>query len=258
MSRRLLATRIAQARAPIAAAAEHGVGADVLGLHVCRPDDGDQPEEHEHEHLAEAAVAVGVRPAGVEPRRDDGGGADQQQPPAGGRSEHEPGHGRDAERRERRGLDLRRAGQARADEPQRADPVGVGAADPVGVVVGVVDADLQRQRHDERQQRLPPDERVGVRPPTRCPRAPVRPPPEGCAAGLPRSTGRWSAAAAWRLQGSASWRGQSATTTADDRSAPGPSTTARVVYLPPPDRVPVVVFRRDSRAGDAVPAPVDG
>ena len=52
-------------------------------------------------------------------------------------------------------------GEPGADQPHRADPVGVGAADAVGVVVGVVDADLQREPHHESEQRLPPD-RVAV------------------------------------------------------------------------------------------------
>ncbi len=47
------------------------------------------------------------------------------------------------------------------DQPQRADPVGIGAADAVGVVVGVVDAHLQRQRDQQRQQRLAHDHGVG-------------------------------------------------------------------------------------------------
>ncbi len=40
------------------------------------------------------------------------------------------------------------------DETHRADAVLVGAADAVGVVVGVVDADLEEQRDDEREQRI--------------------------------------------------------------------------------------------------------
>ena len=42
-------------------------------------------------------------------------------------------------------------GQAAGDEPDRADPHVVGAPHPVAVVVGVVDAHLQRQAHDERE-----------------------------------------------------------------------------------------------------------
>ena len=44
-------------------------------------------------------------------------------------------------------------GQPRPDQPHRADPLVVGAADAVGVVVGVVDADHQRDGDDQREQR---------------------------------------------------------------------------------------------------------
>ena len=110
-----------------------------LGLDVRRADDRDQPEEHEHHHLAEAEVAVGLRAAGVEPGRQHADRADRDQPPGGRRREHQPGDRRDAEGEERRPLHRAGRGRARPDQPHRADPVGVGAADAVGVVVGVVD-----------------------------------------------------------------------------------------------------------------------
>ena len=49
------------------------------------PTDRHQPEEDEHHHLAEAEVAVGPRPAGVEPGRDDAERPDEHQPPGGRR-----------------------------------------------------------------------------------------------------------------------------------------------------------------------------
>ena len=49
----------------------------------------------------------------------------------------------DPEADERGPLHRGRLGQAGADQSQRADPDRVGAADAVGVVVGVVHADLQ-------------------------------------------------------------------------------------------------------------------
>ena len=52
----------------------------------------------------------------------------------------------DAEEDEGRRQDGARACAARADQARRTDPVLVGAADAVGVVVRVVDADLQRER----------------------------------------------------------------------------------------------------------------
>ena len=68
MSRRLLATRIAQASAPTPMAAYSAAQLPRLGLDVRRADHRDQPEEHEDHHLAEPEVAVGLRAAGVEPR----------------------------------------------------------------------------------------------------------------------------------------------------------------------------------------------
>ena len=91
--------------------------------------------------------------------------------------------------RERRALHRPRpVVSAGADQPQRSDPVGVGAADPVGVVVGVVHADLQGQRDDQREERLPPH---GVR--RRTPRRRCRPgrgrrPRAACAGARLRST----------------------------------------------------------------------
>ena len=69
-------------------------------------------------------------------------------------------------------------------EPHRALAVLVGAAHAVGVVVGVVDADLQRERdHAAPRPRAPPDHAVGVgAPPPRCRRAPAPPPRPACAA----------------------------------------------------------------------------
>ena len=58
MSRRLLATRIAQASAPMPTAAYSAGPLPGLGLDVRRADHRDQPEEDEHHHLAEAEVAV--------------------------------------------------------------------------------------------------------------------------------------------------------------------------------------------------------
>ena len=83
-------------------------------------------------------------------------------------------------------------GGAGADQPHRADPVGVGAADAVGVVVGVVDRDLERQAHDQREQRLPPDRVVDVRRDAGAGERPARPPRAGSAAVRRPATDRGS------------------------------------------------------------------
>src|SRR5699024_10988722 len=59
------------------------------------------------------------------------------------------------EGREGHELDVLRIGQLLADEPYRADPLLVGAADAVAVVVGVVDADLQTRGDEQGEQREP-------------------------------------------------------------------------------------------------------
>ena len=161
MSRRLLATRIAQASAPIPQAAYSPDERDPLGLDVLRAEHRHQPEEHEDHHLAEPEVAVGLRPAGVEPRRSHRHRTHDHQPPGRAGREHQARDRRDPERRERRRLHRARRRDPGADQSHRADPVGVGAADAVGVVVGVVDADLQREAHHESEQGLPPH-RVAV------------------------------------------------------------------------------------------------
>ena len=75
-----------------------------------------------------------------------------------------------------------RGGRAGADQPHRADPVGVGAAHAVGVVVGVVD----------RRPAAP------ARRPARAAPAPGRKPSSAAAAPVPTSTG---ATAAGRVRG---------------------------------------------------------
>ena len=191
MSRRLLATRIAQARAPTPTPAYSAASSKRLGLDVRRAEHRDQAEEDEDHHLAEAHVAVGPRAAGVEP-----GGEDAQQPDrrpatrpwsprAPARRAAAPPSARNAAR-----LTARGRRDLAADQAQRADPVVVGAADAVGVVVGVVDADLQQQRDRQREQRLPPDRLPLPHRDRRCRRGPGRRRRAGCAGARLRSTGR--------------------------------------------------------------------
>ena len=66
-----------------------------------------------------------------------------------------------AEAREGRDLDRSWLGHPGTDQPQRAHPVGVGAAYPVGVVVGVVDPDLQGQADGQGEQGLDRREPAG-------------------------------------------------------------------------------------------------
>ena len=132
-------------------------GGQALRHDVGRAGGGDEPEEDEHEQLAEAVVAVGLRPAGVEPARGDGGRPDQQQDGADGDGEGQTGQGGDAEGEERGPLDRLGRRQPGRHQPHRPDAGGVGAADAVAVVVGVVRADLQAERHHERGRHPPPD-----------------------------------------------------------------------------------------------------
>ena len=115
----------------------------------------DQTKVDEDEHIAQAHVAVGVLAAGVAPRREDAGGANRQEPPLVRQSHQgETGEHRQTEATEGGVLDGAGASYAGTDEAQRAHAVFVGALDAVGVVVGVVHADLQEECDEERQERV--------------------------------------------------------------------------------------------------------
>ena len=88
-----------------------------------------------------------------------------------------------------------RLGQARADQPQRAHPHPVGATDPVGVVVGVVHSDLQREADHQGQQRRQPGRRRRRRRPGRRPRPPESAPRAAYAGARRPATERRSVAA---------------------------------------------------------------
>ena len=155
-----------------------------------------------------------MRPAGVEPPRRDR----RQRPTTSSSSrprsgEGQAGHRGDAERQERRPLHRRRRAEPRRRPAAPGRPaLVVGAPHAVAVVVGVVGADLEGERHDSaaataRQPRASGRRR---RPRPRCPpaRAPRR--PAACGAGRRRPTtlqpGRGRRGGASRRQGGASHR----------------------------------------------------
>jgi hypothetical protein len=134
--------------------ADHTEPGHGIRLRVERAERGHQTEEDEDVDLTEAAVAVGVVAAGVAPRREHRQGTERQHDPRLAEAdEGQARHGRGGEAQHRGRLDVRRGGQALADEPHRADPGLVGAADAVGVVVRVVHPDLQREGDEEGEDR---------------------------------------------------------------------------------------------------------
>ena len=125
--------------------------ADLLGLHVVRAGHRHEPEEQEHEDLAQALVAVGPRPAGVEHAGQDRGGADGQQHRPGQRDQ--VGAAQHGQREAHVGGDehLTRGHEAAGGHAHGPEAVvGVGAAARVGVVVGQVRADLDEDRAEQR------------------------------------------------------------------------------------------------------------
>ncbi len=117
-----------------------------------------QSEEHEDERLPQSDVAVGAGASGVEPPRGDARDAHGEEPPGGEGGQGEPGDPGDPERGEGGGAHGGRLGQARGDQAQRTDPDLVGAPDAVGVVVGVVRADLQGEGDEEGQDGAAPQQ----------------------------------------------------------------------------------------------------
>ena len=127
-------------------------------------------------------VAVGLGPAGIQPRRRP---RRPGPPPPATSPPRPPAPARPPRPRQRRPAPLvsPRPGEARPEATSRRGPtrVCVSALDPVAVVVGVVDAHLQRHGHDAGQQRPPPHRRPvghGRRP---CP--PAQGPPRRAGSG---------------------------------------------------------------------------
>ena len=133
---------------------------DPARLCVLRAEHRDQTEEHEHRDLAQPQIPVRLRAAGVEPRARDAQPADHDQPRRADHGQRQARHGRDPEAHQRRGEHRTRCRQPGSDQPQRSGADVVGAADAVGVVVGVVDPDDHCDRDDQRQQGLPPHRAV--------------------------------------------------------------------------------------------------
>jgi hypothetical protein len=122
---------------------------DPLEVDVGGADGGDQPEEDEDEELAEAEVAVRLGATGVQVAGGERARAHDEQLGADGDGEGEPrdrSHTGGGQRGQLHRAHRREPGGHEAHGP---DPVGVGPPLPVGVVVDVVRADLDGERHDE-------------------------------------------------------------------------------------------------------------
>ena len=114
----------------------------------CRARRRDRRRRRRRSHRSpRSRTASGRRCRPTQPRRRD---ADRHEPPRGERRQHQTG-GRRRRSAERRHLDGPRRGHAGPHQPRRTHPVRVGAPDAVGIVVRVVDPDLERERHDERE-----------------------------------------------------------------------------------------------------------
>ena len=108
-----------------------------------------QPEEREYRDLAQPAVPVRMVAARVEPGRARPRRADEDEPPRREDREHQAGDARAGKQANAAASTCRAGAQPRGDQPGRPDAPLVRAADAVAVVVGVVDADLQGERHDQ-------------------------------------------------------------------------------------------------------------
>ena len=191
-SRMLLASRIAHASRPTASAPHHAGRGHALELHVgtaarwrrSRRTRAPRPRPTPSSRRASA------RRCRARPRRS----TRHRRPAATGSTTSASARPTTAAtpNDEERAHCAPRAGDARPrrGEAERARAGRVGAAHAVGVVVGVVHADLERERDDEREQRSPPEHvaRLGRGPP-RCRRAPARPRRRASAAARPRATG---------------------------------------------------------------------
>ena len=156
ISRRLLATSTADDRQPIVTAATRPTQSTRSAWVYWVPRTATKPKNTNTATSPKPEVAVGLRATGVQPRAGDAGGAHGDQPRIGRRS---PAPGRPSQPSagsHRGGQHRPRRRDPRTHQSQRSGTLVVGAANAVGVVVGVVDPDDQRDRDEQRQQRLPP------------------------------------------------------------------------------------------------------
>jgi o-succinylbenzoate---CoA ligase len=127
-----------------------------VGLHVTRPDGGNQTEEHEHEDLTEPEIAVGLGTTGVKPAGEHAERTDNKQFSAGGQRQQSTGNTGNTKGGEGSGLDLRSGLQPRGHESYRSHPNIVRASHAIGVVIGEIRRNLQRQRNNHRRTHAPP------------------------------------------------------------------------------------------------------
>ncbi len=117
-------------------------------LHVGGTDGRHDAEVDEHEELTKAVVAVGTGTTGVEPASGDRRRANCDEPPRRARGEQESRQTGQEERGEGGVANPLGRDELRRRQAKRTDAHLVGPANTVGVVIGVVRADLQRQRDD--------------------------------------------------------------------------------------------------------------
>ncbi len=157
----LFASRIAHARRPTARPPHHAAPGTRSSWTYADPAVANEPEEHEDHDLAETEIAVRPGSPGVERTGRDRGGTNDEEPWVDDDREPRTDEARDRERDDSPAPHGRRSRQARGGEPQGAHAIVVGAAHAVGVVVRVVDTDLQRDRDRERGARVPDHDAIG-------------------------------------------------------------------------------------------------
>ena len=156
ISRRLLIISSAQDSSPAGTRGDQPEPAQRGHLHVGGAGHRRQPEEREDRDLTQPAVPVRMAAAGVEPGGPDGG----RRPTRMSHQDVKIASTRPATHAQKKQANAAastcRAG-ARPAATSRVGPTRclVRAADAVAVVVGVVDADLQRERHDQGEHGAP-------------------------------------------------------------------------------------------------------
>ena len=128
--------------------------ANVAGLDVCRAGRRNEAEEDEDGKLAQAGRCVRLRPARIENRSQDRDRTEPEQPPSCGARDEQSGDAGHGERHRGRRRDGTRGLQAARSQTNRPDARGrIDTALAVGVIVGVVHADLQTERNQQTPER---------------------------------------------------------------------------------------------------------